>query len=130
MNMVLIIFIIIIVIFALHKELTESSDSYSLAYLKQPKRPSFFSLLRNITIAASYDKNTVRWRRCCLLSLVIIFVLFGVVAHKLPSTQEFIISFSSLFIIIYLFLEINAKMYSYKVEEIIKQNIKALKRMR
>lgn len=61
-------------------------------------------LLDKISLSSSYESNSVKWRRCLIISLVITFVLFLLVFSRLPTGQELLIFLLIIYMSLYFML--------------------------
>jgi len=91
---------IIILLFAIYKEYAEACDSYRQS--TPDKNNSTDEILKKIVIGSNYDLNSVKWRRCLILSsiqyitvMVIIKYIMGLNLNLKTSTLLLVLFFVS-----------------------------------
>lgn len=105
--------------FAISKEISELKDSYTPGIPRDSN--SLKTLLRKIRVLTAAERNSVKWRRCLLLSLLIIFLIFTFVICRYPTYREFILSLTLIFMGLYLTFSLYSKFYFSEIEKISKK---------
>jgi uncharacterized BrkB/YihY/UPF0761 family membrane protein len=84
---VLIVFSLFWIIFAILRERKEQQNAYIAA--KKRDEDSISSSLRKIRYCVTYDLRTIKWRRSLISAGIVSFMLFALVWRRLPSSAEF-----------------------------------------
>lgn len=63
------------------------------------------TLLEKIKISSRYEKNSVKWRRSFILSLISTILIFLILFHRLPDGKETLITLAILYFLFYISLD-------------------------
>jgi Orf76 (Ac76) len=97
------------------------------------KAESFHDLDQIISrtrIAVRYDQNSVKWRRCLIISGLIGLILIPLLYGKFGDGREIIIIVLTNYIFIYLMVQFFADNLSKHAAELVDQNLKLLSKKR
>lgn len=64
----------------------------------------YLTLLAKIRISSRYDESSVYWRRSIIFSVLLTFTLLILILQRLPNAYEILVSFSVIYLFIFLFL--------------------------
>jgi len=117
---------IILFYYAYNKDIKEGADAYIDGNPKNNNNVP--TLLQKVLVCCGYDMNTIKWRGALMTTIPIIILIFLTILSRLPSPQEYIISFIIIFSIIYGYKTINMEIHAKKSYEYAEKCVKLLEK--
>lgn len=102
------------------KQICKSGNGVAYREGKPSPNDSVDVLLQKISYSSIYETNSVKWRRCLILSVVITLVLFFLLFSRLPTGREFLICVLIIYFTMYLMLSFyQSQVAKYAVKQIL-----------
>lgn len=121
-NLFIILLIIsILFVYALYFEIKEQEHAYIRG--KASPNDNVKKSLKKIDICLSYDLKTIKWRRCLISTVVIMFLLFVFVRDNSVSSKNILLHFTIIFSLTYIMWRNYASVTGEDVHKIGMQNI-------
>jgi len=126
MRIYFLILFIIILLFAVKREITDSKDCY--IECMPVKSDSNKKLYTKLNRCLQYNKVCIKWRRSMIYAVISTFIIFFLVYFRLPETKELIL-FIFIMYIVYYYMWINfTDTVGKNAENISKDILKILKK--
>lgn len=110
---------ILLLYFALNKEIIDSTDVYCKAFSSH--EDDLHTTTNKIMLCGLYTQNMIYWRRTYIVTFMIIYILFTFL--RLKSTSKIIISFITVFVLIYSMFIFYKNTHDRYIVKLIKSNL-------
>lgn len=121
----LFVVLVFFLLFAIRAELADHADPY--VYSIAQNVDTVAQSIQKISNCLTYERKTVRWRRCYIISVIAVFLLFSMVHTRLPSAKESLLYVFIIFIVIYVIWQQYVASISRNAVKIGQDNIEQLK---